>query len=143
MTTYNAKLILVKGLEITIEELTAPGEDEIYECEYDVGEARFVLTVGNDDYEIATDVEPTESESPVALTEEQYVKGVCWRTTEWELTSERPITVDDIKLVKRQFGDIDFVSFAVSDDVECEFDSSWDGKWEDVMQEASNPTYSM
>ena len=140
--SHTAKLILVKGLEITIEELTSPGEDEIYECEYDVADARFVLSIGNDDYEIPTDVQPTERLTPVPLTEEQYVKGICWRTTEWELTSERPITVDDIQLVTRQFGDIKFVSFNVSDDVCCEFDSSWDGKWQDIIQPASNPTYS-
>ena len=142
MTTYTAKLILVKGVEVTIEHLIGPGEDEIDECQYDVENAGFILSIGNDDYEIDTDQEPSESEDPIPLTEEQYVKGICWRTTEWELTSERPITVDDIKLIKRKFGDVEFVSFDVSDDVECEFDTSWDGKWQEIIQEASNPTYS-
>ncbi len=140
--TYTAQLTLIKGSEITIEELISPEDDEISESEYEVMNARFYITIEEEEHEIDTDSEVTLSEDAVELTEEQYVKVVGWRTCDWTLTSERAITPNDVQLITRTFGEICFVSFKTSDDVDCEFDSAWDGRYSEVLQEAANPTYS-
>ena len=34
---------------------------------------------------------PVDDDERTELDDNQYVKYVCWRTTEWVLTSERPV----------------------------------------------------
>ena len=145
MSKYEYTLCLVKGGEVTIERLIGPDEydDEIDECGYDIQEARFYLTDadGNDE-EINTNFEFDESKAEVEkLDDEQYVKYVCWRTSEWVVRSDVPLTAEDIVPVHRQYGDVTFIDFDIPKAAEWEFDSSWDGKYQEIMQEARNPTY--
>ncbi len=139
--SYTARLTLIKGAEVTVEGMVAAGEDEIYECGYDVEGTRFYVTIGEEEYEIDVEGEVEEEESAVELTEEQYVKVVGWRTCDWTLTAEREITPADVQVITRTFGEVSFVSFKTSDEVECEFDSAWDGRYSEVLQEATNPTF--
>ena len=144
--TFEYKLTLVKGGELTVEHLIGPSEydDEIDECDYDVDCAGFYLTDsdGNETELVVPEVdESTPAEDVTPLDDNQYVKYVCWRTTEWVLRSERPVTAEDFTFVKRQYGDVVITSFTLPEEIECEFECSWDGKYSEILQEARNPEF--
>lgn len=144
--TYDYTLTLVKGGEVTVEHLIGPElyEDEIDESGYDITGARFYL-VGPDGEEMEIDTEfDNDAECEIeTLDNEQYVKYVCWRTSDWTVTSNVPLTAADIIPRYRDFGGYKFLDFEIPKATEVEFDSSWDGKYQDIVVEASNPTFSM
>ncbi len=145
MSKYEYTLCLVKGGEVTVEHMIGPDEydDEIDECGYDIRDARFYLTDsdGNDE-EIETEFDFDESKAEVEkLDDQQYVKYVCWRTSEWTVQSDVPLTAKDVVPVHRQYGEVEFIDFDIPKAKSYEFDSSWDGKYMEIMQEAANPTY--
>jgi hypothetical protein len=144
--TYDYTLTLIKGGEVTVEHLIGPElyEDEIDESGYDISGARFYL-VGPDGEEMDIDTEfddDAECETET-LDNEQYVKYVCWRTSDWTVTSDVPLTAADVIPRYRDFGGYKFLDFEIPKATEVEFDSSWDGKYQDIVVEASNPTFSM
>ena len=149
MAQFEYRLVMVKGGEITVEHLIGPSEydDEIDESDYDVDCTGLYLTdpEGNETElelpEALDDVSTIPADETVELNDEQYVKYVCWRTTEWVLTSDRRITEEDFTFVPRRYGDVCITSFVLPDDIECEFDSSWDGKYSEILQEARNPKF--
>ena len=141
---------MIKGGEVTVEHLIGPSEydDEIDESDYDVDCSRmyFVQEPGGEEIDLEVpgaldDVTTISKDETVELNDEQYVKYVCWRSTEWVLTSDRPITEEDFTFVPRRYGDVCITSFTLPDDIECEFDSSWDGKYCEILQEARNPKF--
>ena len=147
MPKFEYTLTLVKGGEVNIERMIGPDEfdDEIDDTCYDVRDAHFYLTdsdgnemvIDTDDYDDLPQIEAVEQ-----LNEEQYLKYTCWRTTDWFISSPTPLTADDVKLVRKQYDDLVFVDWDIEvPGVESEFDSSWDGKYQEVLIEASNPTY--
>ena len=146
MATHEYNLCLVKGCEVTIEHLIGPSQydDEIDDSGYDVQDAHFYLT-DKDGNEIVIDTDICCEEDDEYQTEElnddQYVKAVCWRTTEWTVESDEPLTAMDVELVKRKFGDYPILDFHIPKAIVCDFQCSWDGKWQEIVQEAVNPTY--
>ena len=144
MANYEYTLTLVKGGEVTIEHLIGPDayDDEIDDSGYDISGARFYLTDANGlEEEIDTEWEDNQECDVESLDDEQYVKYVCWRTSDWVVESDVPLTADDVKKVYRKFGDYEFLDFEIPNATSVEFDSSWDGKYCEVVQEARNPTY--
>ena len=145
--THEYRLILVKGGEVTAEHLIGPSryDDEIDDAGYDIRDAQFYL-LDDDDNEIVIDTDLEfleEAEEHIDLNDDQYVRYICWRTSEWVVKSEEPLTADDVIPVYRRFGDVDFIDFTIPKATEFEFDSSWDGKYEEILQEARNPTYTI
>ena len=144
MTKYNYELILVKGGEVTVERLIGPDlyDDEIDECGYDIQHANFyLLDEDNNEMSIDTEFDFDNSKAETEeLNDEQYVKYVCWRTSQWDVTSDVPLTAEDVIPVHRRFGDVEFIDFEIPK-AEYEFNSSWDGKYQEILQEARNPTY--
>lgn len=147
MADFEYTLTLVKGGEVNIERMIGPDEydDEIDETLYDVRDAHFYLTdsdgnemvIDTDDYDDLPQIEAVEE-----LNDEQYVKYTCWRTTDWSITSPVPLTAEDVILVRKQIGDDVFIDWDIEvEGVESEFESSWDGKYCEVITEARNPTY--
>ena len=145
--TFTYNLTLVKGGEVTIEHLIGPSQydDEIDECGYDVRDAHFYLqgedgeemVIETDNYEDLPQIEPVET-----LNDDQYVKYMCWRTSEWTIKSPTPLTAADVILVRKEFGGESFVDWDIEvEGVESEFDSSWDGKYCEIIVEARNPQY--
>lgn len=145
--TFNYTLTLVKGGEVTIEHLIGPSQydDEIDECGYDVRDAHFYLQ-GEDGEEMVIDTDVYEDlpqiEAVETLNDNQYVKYVCWRTTDWTITSPTKLTAEDVKLVRKEFGGEVFVDWDIEvEGVESEFDSSWDSKYSEIIVEARNPEF--
>ncbi len=145
--TYTYTLMLIKGGEVTIEHLIGPSQydDEIDDACYDVRDARFYL-IAPDGEELEIDTTDYDdlpvTEAAVTLNKDQYVRYVCWRTTEWTITSPTPLTADDVKLVPKDFaGDI-YVDWDIEvPGVEQEFISAWDGKYSEIVVEASDPEF--
>jgi len=144
---FEYRLILVKGGEVTVERLVGPSrfEDEIDECLYDVRDAQLYLldsdnnelVISTDDYD---DIPLVEAE--VTLDKDQYVRYVCWRTSEWAITSPTALTADDVKLVRKDVAGETFVDWDIEvPGVESEFDSSWDGKSNEIIIEARDPEF--
>ena len=145
MSKYKYSLCLVKGGEVTVERMIGPDlyDDEIDECGYDIQDAGFYLTDDDgNEMEIDTDLLFDGSKAQEEqLNDEQYVKYVCWRTSEWDVESDVPLTAEDVIPVHRLFGDVSFIDFEIPKATSFEFNSSWDGKYQEILQEAANPTY--
>ena len=147
MALFEYTLTLIKGGEVNIEHMIGPDEydDEIDETIYDVRDAHFYLTdsdgnemvIDTDDYDDLPQVEAVNT-----LDDDQYVKYTCWRTSDWTVTSPTPLTADDVTLVRREVDGEVFVDWDIQvEGVQAEFDSSWDGKYCEVIIEARNPKY--
>ena len=142
---YEYDLCLVKGGEVTIERLIGPSQydDEIDECGYDIQDCYLYLTdADGKEMEVETSMDYDESKiQKISLNDEQYVKYLCWRTTEWKVFSDVPLTADDVLPVHRQYGEFQFIDFEIPKAIELEFMDSWDGKYQEIVQEARNPTF--
>ena len=145
MSKYNYELILVKGGEVTIERMIGPDlyDDEIDDCGYDIEDARlYLIDEDGNEFEIETSIQfDGKNAEAEELNDEQYVKYVCWRTSQWDVASDVPLTGEDVVPVHRIFGDVSFIDFDIPKAESYEFNSSWDGKYQEILQEARNPTY--
>ena len=135
---FEYTLIMIKGSEMSIEYLVDDDvdENEYVECGYDATNTHlYLVDKDGNEIEVNTDWSEEAPTTVTALNEERgdYVREVCWRTTEWDVKSDTPLTADSVGLVKRCFGETEFMEPTIPS-AEMDFNSSWDGKWEQIVE---------